>query len=116
MEEHDCSQQASRLVDLDFSTVEELIVSYMLKNLGESLEAALGRRKTGLSAGSMGESIKKTKSEESRREEVCHGTNRSLAEGKLELMPKQADRTSLQRADLTSDHMHLIQWSRVQHL
>lgn len=35
------------------------MVSYMLKNLGKSLEEALGQRKTGDSASSMGESMKK---------------------------------------------------------
>lgn len=89
----------------------------MLKNLGGSLETASGQKETGLSAGSMGESIKKPKNRgEQEGKRVCHGTNRSIAKGKTELMPKQADVTSLQRADLTFHHIHLIQWSRVQHL
>lgn len=37
-----------------------------------------------------------------------------LTEATLELMPRKADIISLQRADLTFDHIHLIQWSRVQ--
>lgn len=48
---------------------ENFLVSYRLKNLGDSLEAASRQKTTGLSAGSMGESKKiKTKIEESRKE------------------------------------------------
>lgn len=51
----------------------------MVKNLAESLEAASGQRKTGLSAGNMGESIKKTKEKSRKENGICHGTNRSHA-------------------------------------
>ena len=65
----------------------------------------------------MGESTKKTKdSREQKGKWVCHGTSRSLTGGKLDPTPKQADVASLQRADMTFDHIHLPQWSRVQHL
>jgi len=96
---------------------ENFTVSYTRKNLEESVEAASGQRKTGVSAGTMGESTKKTQdSREQKGKWVCHGTSRSLTGGKPDLTPKQADVASLQRADMTFDHIHLPQWSRVQHL
>lgn len=54
--------------------------------------------------------------EEQEGKRVCCGTDRTFREGKAEPVPKQADVSSLQRPDLTFDHIRLIQWSGVKTL